>query len=207
MISCWLSHALAIFDLCLKTIFQFASGCCGSEWEKKRISEHSKSNCYSLRHRKVIKYLGASLREEFKATQFPWKTERDMRFDVNLSGSSPAYKTEMNVTGCRTKVGWYQIGTFISCKVYYCYCITLHFGNAHHHLFLFRCNCLGAAAAEKQCNGTHEIRIKRHECLIMDHSYVNWRYLGCNATKWFYWLLSMPFRFGPSFLPFKSPFP
>lgn len=118
-----------------------------TETEKKKWNKWAfESNCYSFRHRKVIKYLcifEGEIQSKPKEFNTVPKREReggrkeDMQFDVNLSGSSPAY----NMNECTEYFGWFQIGTFILCKVYYCYCITLHFGNAHHHLFCFRCNC------------------------------------------------------------------
>lgn len=159
MISCWLSHALAIFwnvwRLKRNGFLSIDSLPALLEWQR----QSTKHLLCLLKHRKVIKYLCIS--KEEKATK-----EKNQRNNTQCTkncqdkGTGNEYcnshKSQWLIIGLQdewmphaTLPNSFEIGTFILCKVYYCQCIglslslahsstkKLHFDNDHHHLYCF----------------------------------------------------------------------
>lgn len=107
------------------------------------------------KHRKVIKYVCALLKEK------KIKQHHQSFFGV-IKGSGNetcnSHKSQRLIIGLHiTKVIYIKIGTFILCKVYYCDCIDIMLSFETFILLFF----FFFLDMPKQCNGTHEIRIKK----------------------------------------------
>lgn len=97
------------------------------------------SNCYfHSKHRKVIKYLCAVLKKNYKGKRQQRIKEEETKLAIhaNLNGSSSAHKSKRNTTKQS-----YKFGTFIWCikrVIVKCIDITSHWQQFyHHHLYCF----------------------------------------------------------------------